>query len=217
MSTCRATVNIDSLLARREIQLVSGLLALCEIQLAGGKDFCGVQGCDQPSFRASGECSKHLFERVTGIHRFGTAQELSVEKKKALRETFDSAAQKQWDSPPIFDIVRRRTSEIERGDRPGSSLVILDAELSPASRQLWEFAMIERISGDVLINTCVVHEDGLDHRTLSKDPFSKHMSQSKAAAIYSPSRLATIDRMKADEIAFRLRKAGITLRTMILL
>ena len=65
-----ATVKIENLLARRNIQIENEEV------------FCGVQGCDQPSFRMSGECSKHLVKRVTGIYRLGIAQELFQDRVK---------------------------------------------------------------------------------------------------------------------------------------
>ena len=202
--TCRAAVNIEKFFAGHEIQLDSG------------SDFCGAQGCDQPSFQASGAFSRHLFNRTAWNYRNGIAQENSVGKMRSLRETFNSAAEKKWVSPPEYDIVRRRILEIEQGKRPGSDLVALDIEFSPASRQLWEAAMIERVSGKVLLNACVTYENGLDHQSSTDNPFLKSWSQSKAATVYSPSRPGNIDRLKAHEIALRLRKAGITQDTIIL-
>jgi hypothetical protein len=44
--------------------------------------------------------------------------------------------------------------------------------------------MIERVSGDVLINTTIEHPDGIDHNDL-KHPFNEWMSKSQASAVYS--------------------------------
>ncbi|KAK4697534.1 hypothetical protein P7C71_g554, partial [Lecanoromycetidae sp. Uapishka_2] len=74
---------------------------------------------------------------------------------ESLRETFDFAARRKWKPQPQYDIVRRRILEIQQDKRPGADPVVLDDEFSPASRRLWDFAMIERVSGNVLINACV--------------------------------------------------------------
>lgn len=152
-----------------------------------------------------------------GIYHHKKAQELSVEKINTFREVFQSAAQKMWISPPYYDIVRRRASDIGQGKRPGSDLVILDDEFSPASRQLYEFAMIEGISGKILINTCIAHENGLDHGSMGGDSFFlRNMSQNKAATVFSSNRPADTERLKANEIALRLQEAGINQDTIIL-
>lgn len=71
---------------------------------------------------------------------------------QTAQEGFKSAARDRWITPPIYGIVRQRMSDISDGKRAGSDLVILDDEFSFTSRQLWEFSIIERVSGDVLIN-----------------------------------------------------------------
>ena len=52
--------------------------------------------------------------------------------------------------------------------------------------------------------------------SMSGKSFVRHMSQSKAATVYPPIRPAKIGHLKADEIALRLQKAGITQDTIIL-
>jgi hypothetical protein len=62
-------------------------------------------------------------------------------------------------------MVRDRIENIPQGKRPGSDLVVLDDEFSHASHQLWEFAIIEYLSGDTLINTTVEHPINVDRGT----------------------------------------------------
>jgi len=85
---------------------------------------------------------------------------------QTAQEVFKSAARDKRTASPNYDIVRRRMSDIFQGKRPGSDLVIPDEEFSFATRQRWEFSFIERTSGDVLINTAIEHQDGLDHTVL---------------------------------------------------
>jgi hypothetical protein len=121
-------------------------------------------------------------------------------------------ARKRWNFPSRYDIVRRRIEDILQGKRPGSDLVILDDEFSPTSQQLWEFAIIERVSGQVVINTCVEHPDGVDHDMWGAHSLLRRMSRTKAAQVFSPSRIRNTGRMNVDEIASKLQQAGITSR-----
>jgi hypothetical protein len=78
---------------------------------------------------------------------------------------FKSATRQEWTFQPQYNIVRSRMEEILQGRRAGTDLIILDDEFSPASQQLWEFAMIERVSGKILLNTTIDHHGALDHNT----------------------------------------------------
>jgi hypothetical protein len=75
--------------------------------------------------------------------------------------------------------------------------------------------MIERVSGNILINTTVEYPNGLDHGTLGEDPFKALCSQSKAESVYSPSR-PPIDHMNVHDIASALQRVGITPDTIAL-
>jgi hypothetical protein len=128
------------------------------VELHAADIICTHPRCDQRSFNRSGRCPQHLSSLIRGIRKNKTTIDL-----KAARRTFESTAQKQWAFPPSYNIIRDRVEEIQQGKRPGSDLVILDDEFSPASRQLWEFAIIERVSGNILINTIINHKNLLDH------------------------------------------------------
>lgn len=181
-----------------------------KIKLEDENAVCTFHGCDQLSFHGSRRCAQYLSNLLLKSHRENTTIDIRL-----FRETFNSAVRKKWEFPPYYNTVRRRILEILQGKRAGSDLVILDDEFSPASSQLWEFSIIERVSGKILINTGVEHKDGLDHTMWSEHPFLKMMSRSKAAKIFSSSRTPDIGRMNADEIASKLQKAGITQDTVI--
>ena len=161
--------------------------------------------------------------------RFATLEEVSKHENDPLHKALDfyvcplpgcrNAVSGFQQPKPSVRVHRNRHvfyGEIEQGKRPGSDLVVLDDEFSPASRQLWEFAIIERISGNVLINTCVAHEDGLDHESAGGNSFLRHMSHIKAVTVYDSTRTAIVGRLKADKIAFRLKEVGITQETIFL-
>ena len=190
---------------------VTTFLTRYEIELEDENAVCTFHGCDQLSFHGSGICAQHLSNIISKSYREKTTIDIRL-----LRETFNSAARKRWEFPPYYNTVRQWISEILQGKRAGSDLVILDDEFSPASSQVWEFAIVERVSGKVLINTTIEHKDGQDHSTWGDHPFLKMMSRSKAAQVFSPFRIRDIGRINVDEIASQLQEAGITQDTIIL-
>ena len=120
----------------------------------------------------------------------------------------------RWVASPTYDVVRQRLSDIRDGKRPGSDLVILDDEYSFASKQLWEFSLIERVSGNVLINTTIVHQDGLDHTPVGSR-YVKMWSKIQAMKVFS-SRRQNIDSMTVHQVAQKLKQTGIHPGTIIL-
>jgi hypothetical protein len=63
----------------------------------------------------------------------------------------------------------------------------LDDKFSIASKQLWEFSLIERVSGKVLINTTIAHEHGLNHAVVGSRSI-KIISEVQAKAVFSSKR-----------------------------
>ena len=92
---------------------------------------CGYPDCDQVSFHKSGRCTKHLPDLLSQSRR----KENSIDLR-AARKILDSVVQQRWSFPPHYEIVHRRMKGIIVGKRPGSDVVILDDEFSPASRQI---------------------------------------------------------------------------------
>jgi hypothetical protein len=127
---------------------------------------------------------------------------------------FRTAARERWIAPVNYSIVRQRISDISKGKRPDSDLVILDDEFSIASKQLWEFSLIERVSGKVLINTTIAHEHGLNHAVLGSRCV-KMVSEMHAKAVFSSKR-KKIDRMTVHQVAAKLKEAGIGPETIVL-
>jgi hypothetical protein len=79
---------------------------------------------------------------------------------------------RRWSFDGDYEKVMVRTTEIKDGKRPGSDLVILDDEYQP-SGQLLELAIIEKISSNIVIDTRVKHEDGLNHISNKGDPLTQ--------------------------------------------
>lgn len=135
---------------------------------------------------------------------------------RLVRETFSFMARKRWSFRPHYDIVRCRMYNILQGKRPGSDLVILDNEFSLASKQFWEFAIIESVSGKVLINTTIKHQERMDRDSPGQHPFITWMNQSSVSAVYSRSRIPGIGHMNVHEVSSKLQQVGITPDTVIL-
>jgi hypothetical protein len=113
--------------------------------------------------------------------------------------------------------VIARTAEVEEGKRPGSDLVILDVEFLPASSQLLEFAIVEKVSGKVLIDTKVKHKNGLTFVSDKRNLFCEWISYRKACKVFGrKDPCVTGDGPDVDEIAEMLKNAGITHHTIIL-
>lgn len=86
--------------------------------------------------------------------------------------------------------------------------MILDDEFSFSSSQLWEFAIIEKVSGKVLINTRVDHGSNWNHKSPQRIRIVEVLNLVQAAKLLQPSPKGTID-LVPSEIAQRLRDAGI--------
>lgn len=86
--------------------------------------------------------------------------------------------------------------------------MILDDEFSFSSSQLWELAIIEKVSGKVLINTRVDHGSNWNHKSPQRIRIVEVLSLVQAAKLLQPSPKGTID-LVASGIAQRLRDAGI--------
>lgn len=190
---------------------VTQFLRKAGLEFQAKNTICTFEDCDRASFNRSGRCPQHLFNSLRKAHQKKTTLDLRL-----LQQKFNSAAQKTWSFPPRYNTVCHRMEEICQEQRPGSDLVIMDTEFSPTSTQLWELAIIERVSGKTLINTTIEHKDGLNHNMNGEFPFMTWMSRSKAAAVYSSSRISGISRFNVHEVASKLQQAGITPDTIFL-
>ncbi|KAL7795041.1 hypothetical protein V8C37DRAFT_375358 [Trichoderma ceciliae] len=144
----------------------------------------------------------HLIDRLINVLKVSRTKNLG-----AARSVFESAVRNQWVYPPEYEMVRDRIENILQRKRPGSDLFVLDDEFSPASRQWREFAIMEYLSGNTLINTTVKHPNDVDHD--QGDNFLMgYLSQAKARSVFASSRRSHISHMNMHEIASALRRAG---------
>lgn len=129
---------------------------------------CQKQSCSRLAVYGSIGCADHLATLMNDMRT------LQGPINAGFENIYEDAAKKVWTPSPKYgyDAVVQRMTEISSCKRPGSDLLLLDDEYSGASHQLWEFAIIERISGDVSINTVIDHQGRLNYATTS--PNSSH-------------------------------------------
>lgn len=163
------------------------------------------------SVHGTENCHKHL-----RIGANSNGQEEVFKKIGALEELLRTAAQRQWKPPNGYERVLERSAEIEQGKRPGSDLVILDCEWSVSSGQLWELAVIEKVSGKHLVNTRVRHESSWDHANWKGSEALEALSRRQAINLLKSTSSHGLDYLSGAEIADMLEKAGITNESMFL-
>jgi hypothetical protein len=77
---------------------------------------------------------------------------------RVLQQCISTAKSKRWNFDSDFEAAITRTAEIREGKRPGPDLVILDLEFLPSSGQILEIAVVESVSGKILLDTKVKHD-----------------------------------------------------------
>ncbi|ESU13402.1 hypothetical protein FGSG_07187 [Fusarium graminearum PH-1] len=105
----------------------------------------------------------------------------------SLRERFTNYTQTKWQVPADYQTVMDIAEKIKAGNRLGTKLVVLDVEFSPVSDQVWEIAVVEFVSGKVVINALVDHGDDIRHTFSSyKTPkLLEEVSKSVHRKVYS--------------------------------
>ncbi|SCB65206.1 unnamed protein product [Fusarium graminearum] len=134
----------------------------------------------------------------------------------SLRERFTNYTQTKWQVPADYQTVMDIAEKIKAGNRLGTKLVVLDVEFSPVSDQVWEIAVVEFVSGKVVINALVDHGDDIRHTFSSyKTPkLLEEVSKSVHRKVYSQE--GRLKKVNVDKIAEELRQGGISPNTVVL-
>ncbi|KAG5746767.1 hypothetical protein H9Q70_010543 [Fusarium xylarioides] len=137
-----------------------------------------------------------------------------------LGKRLDISIRDKWSCPDNYkEMVLERIEEIKNKERPGTDLVVLDDEFSLLfDRQLWEFSIIERVSGKVLIDTLVKHDRQAKQSSLWNKPVFKNlraMNERHRQSVYS--RRGRLQKLDVHEIAKRLKETGITPDSIVLM
>jgi hypothetical protein len=131
----------------------------------------------------------------------------------ALTKTFSTAISKTWTCTKDYE--RRVRQPVREGlDR---KVVIIDNEFDPITHELYETAIIDRVSGETLLNTLIAHTEETKSAVPSrrtqgeKVEIISHLWKKK---VYGRSRgLALLD---VHQVAKRLQESSITPKTIFL-
>lgn len=206
---CRTTLAVPSWLDQK----AEGFPRLSDSKIFN------TANCYKPAVRQSGHCTPHFHMKFLRREKESLKADLGN-----LQKLFGSKLNSQWVSPLVYgyERVMQCTLEIKEGKHPGTDLVILDDKLSPSSRQLWESAIVEKISGKVIINTQVnygtrgkCHETplGMGNELMEGISKVKPFQMNRIRRHSSATKHAYLD---AQEASSRLKTAGITQDALIL-
>ena len=144
--SCWARHRLTVVLATRQ------LFASAEDQ----QSTCAKNGCFQTRWFGTRYCYRHADDELStnwhSVPRYDPAQISSEFRGRPSH--FMSATSKQWTSSQDIQLAMSRAAGIRAGHRQGTDLVILDIEFS-RSGQVKEVALIEYVSGRVLLDTLV--------------------------------------------------------------
>ncbi|KAJ4123281.1 hypothetical protein NW768_009815 [Fusarium equiseti] len=132
-----------------------------------------------------------------------------------LRNMFRNAAKQQWEvkgkARQHFERIQQRAKEIENG-RPGASMIILDDEFTIVGNTLMEFAAVEYMSGNTIINTLIDHDKDIWEISESKKLTVLNYMHMKA--VYSAGRGLPL--LNVHDVAEMIKNSGITPDTIVL-
>jgi hypothetical protein len=130
-----------------------------------------------------------------------------------LTETLATAISKTWTCTKDYE--RRVRQPIQ--EQAHRKVVIIDNEFNPITHELYETAIIDRVSGETLLNTLIVHTEE------TKPTVSTRRTQGEQVDVISHlhkkkvyARGRGLARMDVHEVAKKLKESGITLETVFL-
>lgn len=171
---------------------------------------CSDPNCIQPTWYGTNYCQTHIFSinpKWSEIHSMDI---------RVLQQCISTAKSKRWNFDSDFEAAITRTAEIREGKRPGSDLVVLDLEFLPSSGQILEIAVVESVSGKILLDTKVKH-DCLNLLSNKLDYMAGISSFRMTQKFFGKSLEAyTQNGQDVHAIAKALKSAGITKQTIIL-
>ena len=135
---------------------------------------------------------------------------------RVLQQCISTAKSKRCNFDSNFEAAITRTAEIRADKQLGSDLVVLDLEFLPSSGQTLEVAVVESVSGRVLLDTKVKHEclnllsNKLDYMAGSSGFIMARKFLGKSFEDW------TQNGQDVNAIAKALKSTGITKQTIIL-
>ncbi|KAK2137533.1 hypothetical protein NOF04DRAFT_1229451 [Fusarium oxysporum II5] len=182
------------------------------------------RGRKVPTLSLDSRCVKcHAEMRMRQLTtRFDSPRKLSFDLGK-LGDDFATAASKRWSCPPQYaqyeTEVRKPVRDMRlNGQHTGPrKFVILDNEFNTTTRELYETAIIDRITGEVLINTVIRHTDATKAPPLPPGAVGQKMeyiADRHRRKFYPPN--GELTQMDVDQVAEALHRSGITPETIFI-
>ncbi|KAF5625155.1 zinc finger protein [Fusarium tjaetaba] len=182
------------------------------------------RGRKVPTLSLDSRCVKcHAEMRMRQLtKRFDSPHRLDYDLAK-LGDEFATAASERWSYPSQYAqyeaTVRKPVRDIRlNGQHTGPrKFVIIDTEFNPTTRELCETAIIDRVTGEVLINTVIRHTDATKTAPLPSGTVGQKMeyitNQHRKKFYPSSGELAQMD---VDQVAETLQRSGITPETIFI-
>ncbi|SCO80199.1 uncharacterized protein FRV6_04412 [Fusarium oxysporum] len=123
----------------------------------------------------------------------------------ALTKTFSTAISKTWTCTKDYE--RRVRQPVREGlDR---KVVIIDNEFDPITHELYETAIIDRVSGETLLNTLIAHTEetksAVPSRRTQGEKGRNNQSSVEEKGVWPKPRIGTAGRAPSRKEAARIR------------
>ncbi|KAF5238135.1 hypothetical protein FANTH_10431, partial [Fusarium anthophilum] len=122
--------------------------------------------------------------------------------------------QRKWQATKEFD---ERMANAKQHNRLGGRQIVIDTEFSVITRQLREVSIVDRVSGECILNSHIEYPQELDNNFPSTNATLAHdlelLSLEKSQKVSSSDR--SIPRMNVHDIAAALQRAGVTPQSIV--
>ena len=184
--------------------LVSRWLSWIDVVVPKSNSYCAWGNCKQAPIQGLAGCKVH-------IGHIGLANNKKTQLTQKMRQVFESSIMQQWTHRPEqdYEFVQQRIQDIREEKLPASSVIILDIEYSISTKELWEVAIIEAVSGETLLNTTIKRMNPIVYKG-GTFPGMKHINQAHAQRVFAKSR-SNIQHLDVAAAAKLVVQTGINL------
>ena len=128
--------------------------------LSDGSIKCCIRPrCMKPAILNTKLCQPHLLK----------LRPIDIESRSPnmanLQRCVSRSLSRRWRSNKEIDVATKRVTEIWNGKQPGADMVVIDIEFMPSTGQVLEVAVIEYVSGKILVDTRISYNSTLPLQT----------------------------------------------------
>ncbi|KAG5772118.1 hypothetical protein H9Q72_001614 [Fusarium xylarioides] len=199
--------------------------------------YLGNEGCQATPFNTKEEAAEHTLwvHHVASCHETSSGSFLCLHRnqpanwacttvfkdighlKAHLLTTHKSGLdlfKGRWRATKEYE---ERVTNLKQQNLPGGRQIVIDTEFSMFSRQLCEISIVDRVSGECILNTLIQHPQALDHSLPSTNTTVAHelelLSLHESQKVSSSDR--SMPRMNVHDIAAALQRAGVTPQSIV--